>query len=78
MVEKISRQCHVESVWLLLNTLMQVYDEKRTQGSEINACAVWKEMNIRKFNITAKACADREHETTKEFSIIKARPSAPH
>lgn len=36
LVEKISRQCHVESVWLLLNTLMQVYDEIRTHGSEIN------------------------------------------
>lgn len=35
-------------------------------------------MNIRKFNITAKACADREHGTTKEFSIIKARPSTLH
>lgn len=78
MVEEISRQCNVESVCLSLGTLMQVYNVKRTHGSERNSCAVWKEMNIRKFNITAKARADREHENTKEVSIIKARHSTPH
>lgn len=78
LVEEISRQCDVEPVWLSLGTLMQVYDITRTRGSERNTCAVWKEMNIRKFSITAKARADREHESAKEVSIIKARHSTPH
>lgn len=57
---------------------MQVYDVKRTHGSERNACAAWKEINIRNFTITAKAHADREHESAKEVSIIKVRHSTPH
>lgn len=79
LVEEISGQCNVESVWLSLGTpIMQVYDVKRTHGSERNACAAWKEINIRNFTITAKAHADREHESAKEVSIIKVRHSTPH
>lgn len=65
MVEEISRQCDVESVWLSLGTLMQVYDVTRTRGSERNTCAVWKEMNIRKFNIQPR------HVLTENMRVLR-------
>lgn len=57
---------------------MKVNDEKRTSVSERNIRVAWKEMNIRKFNITAKACAGRKPVNNKEFSTTKARPSVLH